>query len=126
MDIEGKEGKDAYYAYSTKLYDITDTAEQNGTWYKVFFTKELKQQLKEKNVKINRPFKIQIEPECIVYNKDEKKIFFLADKPCIITFKSSGEKQTKEDTVPKFDEAFRAKKVEEQPTQEKKVEDIPF
>ena len=129
--FEGRNGDVAsHYAYSTKLYDITDTAEQNGTWYKVFFTKELKQQLKEKNVKINRPFKIQIEPECVVYNKDEKKIFFLADKPCFITFKSSGEKQSKEHTVPKFDEAFRTAKVEvrqEQPEEaEKKVEDIPF
>ena len=112
--FDGKEGKEPFYAYSTKLYDIVDTAETSGTWYKVFFTKELKTQLKEKNVKINRPFKIQIEPECIVYNKDEKKIFFLADKPCKITFKTSEEKQSKENTTPKFDEVFRTAKVEEQ------------
>ena len=111
--FDEKKDKEPLYVFSTKLYDITDTAEQNGTWYKVFFTKELKKQLNEKNVKLNRPFEIEIDPDCVVYNKDEKKIFFLADKPCKITFIKTSGNQAKEETTPKFDEVFRAVKVEE-------------
>ena len=112
--FDEKKDKEPLYVFSTKLYDITDTAEQNGTWYKVFFTKELKKQLEEKKVKLNRPFEIEIDPDCVVYNKDEKKIFFLADKPCKITFKATAETQKKEDTVPTFAETFRTVKVEEE------------
>lgn len=104
-----KKDDTTFYALSTLLFKAEDTAKQNGVWYKVYPTKEMKAILEEKGIKLNRPFTIDIDVDCISVDEENKKIFLLAEKDFVINYIRTP--QTEENKIPKFESVFQVVKV---------------
>lgn len=98
-----------FYALSTKLFKTEDTAKTSGEWYKVYPTKEMKAILEEKSIKLNRPFMIEINTDCISIDSENKKLFLLADKDFVINYIQT--EQPEENKIPKFESVFQVVKV---------------
>lgn len=96
--FEGKNGK--FYKLSTRL-------SQNGQsdFYKVFFVKEVKAELEAKNVKLNRPFTLEIDEDGIGYDIENKTIYIRAGYIFNINFIQSKKEFEKK---PKFSQVFES------------------
>ena len=99
-----------FYALSTKLYAVEDTAKTNGTWYKVYPTKEMKAVLEEQKIVLNRPFTIDIDENDISVDQESKKLFLQATHDFVINFIKT-DKDKEEKRIPSFSSIFQVVKV---------------